>query len=67
MVRIKSERAQAGLTQSELAEKLGVTRMTVSNWENGRGIIPASSISKMATDVFNCTTDWLLGLTDERL
>jgi transcriptional regulator with XRE-family HTH domain len=67
VIRIKSERAQAGLSQEELSEKLGVSRITVSNWENGRGIIPASSISKMATEIFGCTTDWLLGLTDERL
>lgn len=33
---IKRLRQQAGLTQDQLAEKLFVTRQTVSLWENGR-------------------------------
>lgn len=31
--RMKSARAEAGLTQLELAQKLGVTETTVRNWE----------------------------------
>ena len=33
---IKRLRQQAGLTQEQLAEKLFVTRQTVSLWENGK-------------------------------
>ena len=29
-------RKEKGLTQAELAEKLGVTDRSVSNWENGK-------------------------------
>jgi len=28
-------RIRAGLTQEQLAEKVGVNRITISNWENG--------------------------------
>lgn len=37
-------RKAAGLTQDQLAEKIGVTRKTVINYENG-GVIPESKIS----------------------
>ena len=33
--RIKERRTEAGLTQAELAEKVGVTRKTVNTVENG--------------------------------
>ena len=33
---IKGLRAQIGVTQAELAERLGVTYVTVSRWENGQ-------------------------------
>ena len=32
---LKAYRAKAGLTQAELAEKAGITRQTVINWEKG--------------------------------
>lgn len=33
---LRGLRTQLGLTQSEFAERLGVTRCTISRWENGR-------------------------------
>src|SRR5690349_14883677 len=33
--RIKMEREQRGWTQSEVAERIGSTRINVSRWENG--------------------------------
>ena len=33
--RIKEKRSEVGLTQAELAEKVGVTRKTVNTVENG--------------------------------
>lgn len=63
--RISSERAQMQISQSTLAEKLGVTRETISAWENG-GEIPVSAVRKMAKDVFKCSSDWLIGLSDHR-
>lgn len=33
---IKAARIAAGFSQEELAKEMGVTRMTVSNWENNK-------------------------------
>ncbi|SEA05945.1 Helix-turn-helix [Bowdeniella nasicola] len=35
--RLKELRTKAGLSQTELAEKLSVSRQAVSKWESGRG------------------------------
>lgn len=35
-MRIKLARMKAGLTQEQLAEKVGYTKQTISNWENGK-------------------------------
>ena len=32
---IKEARTKSGLTQEQAAEKILVTRQTISNWENG--------------------------------
>ena len=32
---IRAERRRAGLSQDQLAERLHVTRQTISNWEGG--------------------------------
>ena len=34
--KLKDVRMQAGLTQEQVAEKIMVSRQTVSNWENGK-------------------------------
>ena len=33
--RLKEERKNTGLTQEEVAEKVLVSRVTISNWEKG--------------------------------
>ena len=65
MNRIRSERALKGITQQELADMLDVAPSTVIRWESG-GKITQDYIVRMH-DVFGCTADWLLGLTDERI
>lgn len=35
-ISMKATRVNAGLTQSELAQKLGVSNLTVANWERGK-------------------------------
>lgn len=55
---IAAERAKRHMTQDDLANKLGVTRKTLYNWEQ-KGKIPASEVIKMS-ELFNCSTDYLL-------
>ena len=47
-VTLEASRVNAGLTQTELAEKIGVTRATVANWETGKAIIPATALKKLS-------------------
>jgi DNA-binding XRE family transcriptional regulator len=42
----KALRARLGLTQAELAEKLGVERNTVNRWE--MGLLPIQKITELA-------------------
>ena len=62
--RIRKLRTGAGLTQSDLAEKLEIKKSTVSAYENGDRKPNKDTVIKIAY-LFNVTTDWLLGL-DER-
>lgn len=39
---IRDQRKRLGLTQEELAKRLGVSTRTVQNWEQG-GVVPATS------------------------
>lgn len=62
---IASERVRLGLNQDDLANQLGLkTRSSVASWENG-GDIPSSKLVLMS-ELFRCSVDYLLGLTDER-
>lgn len=48
------------LTQEQLADKLGVTKQSVSNWENGN-IMPSVEMLEKIADYFNVSVDYLLG------
>ena len=56
---IKKIRVDNGLTQKDLADKLGVTYQAVSKWENGRNI-PDIMILKQISKEFNVNIDDLL-------
>ena len=60
---IAAERAKRKMSIDMMAEKLGVTRKTIYNWETS-GSIPQSAVEKMA-DMFGCSTDYLLVTADE--
>lgn len=53
---IQKYRKKSGLTQEELAGKLGVTFQAVSKWENGRSAPDIMFLPKMA-DIFGCSID----------
>ena len=47
--RLRQQRAQAGLTQDQLAEHLGVSKRTQGNYESGASDAPASYLSMAAS------------------
>ena len=49
-ISMASARVNADLTQSEVAEKMGVSKQTIVNWEKGR-IIPKPAQFAMFCDV----------------
>lgn len=60
-LRIKKKRKQMGLSQSELAEKMGVGRnTTISGWETGSKKLDNEKLTKLAS-LFNVSVDYLLG------
>lgn len=54
-------RQQAGLTQQDLADALGVTQKTISVWEKG-SVEPKLSLrqTKIMMEVLHCTFEQLL-------
>lgn len=56
---IASLRRQAGLTQEQLGEKLGVTNKTVSRWENGNYMPDIEMLVPLAKE-FHVSVDALL-------
>ena len=49
---IKTRRTALGMTQEDLAEKLGVSHITVSRWERGDSL-PSPKNVKAMIDIFN--------------
>ena len=62
--RIKELRVARGLSQVELAEKIGISKQSVSNWENDN-IQPSIEMLIKIARTFSVSTDYLLG-EDER-
>lgn len=58
--RISANRKRLGLTQDQLAEKLGVTAQAVSKWENDQSCPDISTLPLLA-DIFGISVDDLLG------
>ena len=58
---LEVHRIRAGLTQSELAEKLNVSAFTISMWENGK-TEPRLSQAKELANIFNCSLDDIIFL-----
>ena len=52
-------RKNAGLTQKEVADQIGVDQTAVSFWENGKTLPRASLLSKIAM-IYGVTVDELL-------
>lgn len=52
-------RKRFGLTQEELAEKMGVSRQSIAKWEGAQSIPELSKIIKLS-ELFGVSTDYLL-------
>ncbi len=57
--RIQLQRKMKGISQEELADKVGVSRQAVSKWESEQSI-PDMDKVVMLSDFFGVTTDYLL-------
>ena len=56
---IKRHRTRLGLSQEELADRIFVTRQSVSNWENGRTYPDLQSLLRLS-DLFGLSLDELI-------
>lgn len=61
--RIRLIRLEKEMTQEELGKLLSVGKSTISQYETNKSTPDAATISKIA-DIFNTTTDYLLGRTN---
>ena len=57
--KISTLRRDAGMSQDELAEKLDVSRQSVSKWESGKAIPDSAKILALS-QLFDVSTDFLL-------
>ena len=64
-LQIKNLRLANGITQVELAKKLGVTTQCVSNWENDN-IQPSIEMLIKISEYFKVSTDYILGLEQKK-
>ena len=58
-MRLRELRIKSGMTQNEIATKLGVSGQTILNWENGIYEPKISQLIELA-DLFNVTVDYLI-------
>ncbi|WP_249553779.1 helix-turn-helix transcriptional regulator [Shewanella sp. 10B] len=57
--RVKSRRDELGLTQIQLAKKVGVSGVTISQWESGDYSPKGKNLYKLA-DALECSPDFLI-------
>lgn len=60
---IKRQRTASGISQVDLARALGVSKQSVSNWENNN-IMPSIDMLKKICQYFSCSADYLLELSE---
>ena len=61
--RIRTLRQEGSLSAAALAEKLGKSESAIRMWEAGKNKPDADTLIELSK-LFECTTDYLLGLTD---
>ena len=58
-IKLKKARTEKGITQEYAAELLGVSRQSISNWENNKSYPDIISVIKMS-DLYSVSLDHLL-------
>jgi len=61
--RIKTLREKSGMTQTQLAKRLGISRSAVNSWEMSLST-PSSIYLVELSKIFGVSTDFLLSLDD---
>lgn len=57
---LRRKREERRMTQADLAERLGVSRQNICNYETGYKT-PPLRVVVAAADVFRCSTDEMIG------
>lgn len=60
---LRAERDSARLSQQDMADRLGLTKMTISHWENGNRSIKASSLKDYCS-VLGITVQYVFDLME---
>lgn len=58
-ITLKAWRVNAGLTQQEVAETLGITRATVQSWEQYK-TSPDADLALKLSELYDCKLDDIL-------
>jgi len=61
---MKKARESAGMSQKQVAIEMKVSAPTVSDWEAGKIFPNAEKLSRLS-NLYKCSSDYLLGLTNE--
>jgi len=65
-IRLKELREEKGLLSKDFAKIMSVEPATITNWEKGNRFPKDDVLIKIA-DYFDCSIDYLLGRTDDKL
>ncbi len=64
--KLKTLRTEAGMTQTELAKRLSITKSVVSYYELQERT-PSPDVLIQLADIFHVTTDYLLGIDHKKI
>lgn len=59
-------REEKDLYQTDMANILNVKQVNISNWENGKEIIPLTKLN-MYANYFNVSLDYIMKLSDKKI
>ena len=65
--KVQQQRKKAGLVQQQLADKLGITKRTLANYEGGNSYPQNRSVYAKLADVFNVEINYFLTEDEEFL